>query len=816
MKLTKIEIIHFGKISEKNYDLKPDLDVFFGENEAGKSTTVAFIKQIMFGFHLKNNKSAFFEDYFPLSKASPMGGRLHFQDGEHEFILQRTYASGDSKKGSLKVYLDGQEVPENVFFDKIKNIDGDFYTDSFIFNQDMLTQVNSLNQNELMERIYFLGAAQSNKLLALRKDYASHAADLFKKTGRKPIINQLINELTDKKSEVSDISNEFESYQALLLQIKKLESEQKQKQAQLVDINKENQKLLLMKQKIKNFDEYQELQKQQKNIAFSPELYDQAQSLSLEIKNLQASLDSKMQYVDQLQKQLLLQEQVKKMQALVDQKAEFLQWQNEVSQLKRNIQQLNDEIAQIQTINPDISKIENITPEQVSNLRNELQTLKSQNTNNTQKAAIPNWAGWIIAIVGLILAFAMHNFVWLVLMLIGIGLSIWTNRESKDKGAEVDQKVAFEQKYSLNSDTFDLDSTLNLLYQIQAKQKSVLQNEADLENLNSQIKEFEVQLAHLLQVNVSNQETVISSLRDLTQELTNQTQIKSKFEQLNQEIDHLKTQLKLQKQNLLLTFSKANVQDPAEFDELRKQANIQAKLKLQLDTIRNNLGDDLDKIKNLESENNSIDQKLADLQKQAVSYQNEISDLQAKLAEIRVKQDNLADSNELFNKKQELATLQSQLQDEMLEYLSDLAVSNWIGRSLDLASNERFPKMLVSAKEYFKLLTGGRYVDLKLDKKLVVVDDQGKKKEVQYLSRGTSEQLYFALKLAFVEQIADEISLPILIDDAFVNFDNQRTEYIVKLIDKLSAKMQVLIFTNRKELASDLNSSVINLSSEVR
>lgn len=47
---------------------------------------------------------------------------------------------------------------------------------------------------------------------------------------------------------------------------------------------------------------------------------------------------------------------------------------------------------------------------------------------------------------------------------------------------------------------------------------------------------------------------------------------------------------------------------------------------------------------------------------------------------------------------------------------------------------------------------------------------------MQYLSRGTSEQLYFALKLAFIQQIRDEINLPILIDDSFVNFDDHRVD----------------------------------------
>ena len=67
MKLTQIKIIHFGKLNDVTFNLNKDLTIFLGANEAGKSTTVAFVKQVLFGFHLRNNKSPFFENYHQLT-----------------------------------------------------------------------------------------------------------------------------------------------------------------------------------------------------------------------------------------------------------------------------------------------------------------------------------------------------------------------------------------------------------------------------------------------------------------------------------------------------------------------------------------------------------------------------------------------------------------------------------------------------------------------------------------------------------------------------------------------------------------------------
>lgn len=115
MKLTQIKIIHFGKLNDVTFNLNKDLTIFLGANEAGKSTTVAFVKQVLFGFHLRTNKSPFFETYQPLDHVSPMGGSLTFEDTDGTFILSRLYAKGDPKKGVLKVSLNDQEVPESVF-----------------------------------------------------------------------------------------------------------------------------------------------------------------------------------------------------------------------------------------------------------------------------------------------------------------------------------------------------------------------------------------------------------------------------------------------------------------------------------------------------------------------------------------------------------------------------------------------------------------------------------------------------------------------------------------------------------------------------
>lgn len=68
MKLLKLHIYGFGKHENIEIDLNNGINVFFGENEAGKTTIQQFILHILFDFH-KGTHS-----YFAMSQkaARPM------------------------------------------------------------------------------------------------------------------------------------------------------------------------------------------------------------------------------------------------------------------------------------------------------------------------------------------------------------------------------------------------------------------------------------------------------------------------------------------------------------------------------------------------------------------------------------------------------------------------------------------------------------------------------------------------------------------------------------------------------------------------
>ena len=811
MRLNKIEIIHFGKLNNLTIKLDKKLDVFLGNNEAGKSTIVAFIKQVLFGFHLKSKKSKFFEDYFPLNHVSPMGGSLFFQAGTDEYVLQRFYAKGDPKKGVLTVTLNGQEVPNSVFYDHIKNIDDNFYTDSFIFNQDLLAEIVGLNENELVERIYFLGASQSSQLLNLRDKYADEAGKLFKPTGKRPIINQLLTKIEAQEEKVKAASNEYEEYKSLTQEKNKLLNKLNELQKGLDQLKQKQQNLELLKTKEKNFKEYQNLKQEYQPITFSQELFDQVKNLTYEInqeKEKLNSVKSELSKLEEKSSQINLEEA----QNLLDQRPEFLQWESELNNLNNRVKQLEDDINRIKTYQPELNQLVKFDNQDLAQLKQDYQQAKQESQQAVSSInVLPVAISGLVLVIGLIIIFAQSNFVvGGLLVLAGIIAGIYFLKPQAPSMVYQDQ---FKKKYSFDIVNFDLDSSLNQLMLLMGKQQELDNNQNLINDLNQKVNTFISRLAIFLNQELVNKDQVLTGLNSLQKRIQDQKDKTFIQQNLVKQINELEIIIKDKEQAISKLLLESNTKSLDELKSRRTEYLKQEKIKLKLETLQNNLGNDLEELKKYHQDK-QINDNLTKVTTEIKKQNQLINQQQQILADIRAKQNNLVDSNEVMNQNQELANLRAQLESESIDYMSNLVVAAWINRSLDIASNERFPKMLQSAKKFFTLLTNGRYVDINFEKDLTVKNKDNKKYKVQYLSRGTSEQLYFALKLAFVEQIADEIALPILIDDAFVNFDQQRIDNIIKLLTLLTKHSQVLIFTQREELAQALNCKVINLNQE--
>ena len=64
------------------------------------------------------------------------------------------------------------------------------------------------------------------------------------------------------------------------------------------------------------------------------------------------------------------------------------------------------------------------------------------------------------------------------------------------------------------------------------------------------------------------------------------------------------------------------------------------------------------------------------------------------------------------------------------------------------------------------------------------------------MSRGTREQLYLALRFGLIDEYETRSEpLPTVMDDIFVNFDDERDERITKILNKFGKSRQIIVLT---------------------
>jgi uncharacterized protein YhaN len=110
--------------------------------------------------------------------------------------------------------------------------------------------------------------------------------------------------------------------------------------------------------------------------------------------------------------------------------------------------------------------------------------------------------------------------------------------------------------------------------------------------------------------------------------------------------------------------------------------------------------------------------------------------------------------------------------------------------------------ILKSAGEYFSALTRGAFSGLTIahednDRVMKGVRANGQNLKVDEMSDGTRDQLFLALRLAYIENhCASNAPCPVILDDVLMAFDDDRASAALTVLSELSKKTQVLVFTH--------------------
>ncbi len=144
-------------------------------------------------------------------------------------------------------------------------------------------------------------------------------------------------------------------------------------------------------------------------------------------------------------------------------------------------------------------------------------------------------------------------------------------------------------------------------------------------------------------------------------------------------------------------------------------------------------------------------------------------------------------------------TLMEQLREHAREWSRLTIAEALLEKTRQKFEQERQPSVIRHAQDFFSGVTGQRYHRLYApigEQTITVTDAAGASKQPGELSRGTREQLYLALRFGLIREFGEHAErLPVVVDEALVNFDPERARMAAESFAELAQTNQVLVFT---------------------
>ncbi len=169
LKINKLKVNAYGKLKEKEIDLKDNINIILGKNEAGKSTLLNFIVNCFYGISKNKNGKEIsdFEKYTPWV-GEDFSGKLEYElDNKNKFEIFR-----DFKKKNPKIFNEKMEdiskefnidkSKGNEFFYEQTKIDEALFLSTILVNQQKV-KLEKQEQNVLIQKIANLvGTGEDN------------------------------------------------------------------------------------------------------------------------------------------------------------------------------------------------------------------------------------------------------------------------------------------------------------------------------------------------------------------------------------------------------------------------------------------------------------------------------------------------------------------------------------------------------------------------------------------------------------------------------------------------------------------------------
>lgn len=795
MIIKKIKINGFGKFENKTYELSDGINLIYGENEAGKSTLHKFIEGVFFGFFKPYTKNKLYTDdykkYLPW-KTSAYSGAITYEKDNRLYTAARNFHK-DHESVSLHDELTGEDLSRTLEFDivrKLHKINRDININNVLFqNTVSISQNNSKTAEELSKEI-------GEVLVNTSQTYSS---DISYKKALEFIQNKknAIGKPTQKKSKMGLCVSKEEELSAEYEQTKAITEKINSGYYEINKLKEELDSLEYKKNQIAKTKTNAENASLVKRLAKYTKAYEEAKE-ALDIINKNVNLTEE-DYERYLACSAYLEEAKKQLAKI---KESSMQKSTELKELKEQ----KDKIAKTLSVSEDNIKedsllfkglILKLKKVKEYNADEKLNTVKNKMSANAKAKKICLICAVVLFVCAIILAavsyFVKKDFYLPALITALTALAVMGGylyfylQDNKisltyDKFDTLMQKsVKYEIMFNAQLDALKEKysaQTLQELSEIFAKADSLSDEMNSIEKRINEITAFLYQAKDRKADIIKEAE--YKSL--IAKTILKQTGA-SNEEEFRQCIDIMRSKGEAKARYDASTDDMALALGNYTYEDLREKAK-----EASLNLSESELSAEYDMAK-LDEKSEQLTLKCYETSNEIASLEGKVSYMDSQIRSLNVISEELS---EVQYQKAEYEKMYAAYEraEEVIMNISKEIHGDFAGIFNSFISQ-------IASK-----ITSGKYTDIKTDDKMnVSVKDNETSKivSVQSLSGATADQLYFALRLAIAELVLSDKTIPIILDECFIQYDEQRLKNTLTYLDDVAKTRQVIMFSCRKD-----------------
>lgn len=756
MKIKSLNIASFGGLKNVQLSFENGFNVVYGNNENGKTTIMNFIKMMFYGTERSSAQISknLRKKYTPWD-SNTMAGSIDFENEGRLYRIERSFGSSNSTDKVTLIDLDlgTRETVSADIGTKLFGLSCSAFERSIFIGQFGFPESNSSAEGEINSKLsnLTLTGDQAISFDEVNARLQSAKFALMSKSGKAGVYDK--NLIFAK-----EIETKIENAKQTQLEIADKKQFAEDLKNKILELQARADKL---KAKIDSEQDFRNAEKLTELLALKEKL--DALNATLKLENGDVADEMFVRKVE------FCLSKIEKIDAKIETK------QNENALLENNLKLA---LNPVENATPEakaelLEKIEK-TKEEIAKITAQIKQLEETPKKKLSPVLMTLVYVFSIASVGLFFLKPILGIISLCLMLVVVVIGIiqkTTNKANdKKRESEILQLKLKETNLisGLNAEKSNLsaiNAALNTNSAMVENQKQkISENTEEIENLNAEKTNESEILYNLFSsfVKVNSTEQVKNSLLEIKEKAASQKEIKQNINYILKDIGNIS------------------------YDEARQK----------LENIKTPLESDVN-FDNLKTEYDELLSQITEQKTDLASLLTEIKSLSA------ATRDTESDKKQLEALKIKIAN-----QKEYCDYL-DIAMSVLsdsfveVRRSFGSALEKK-------ASDIFKGITGGKYNSMNISKSFEIAVEKADtfgSKEIDYLSSGTADQAYLALRLAVCELMAQNADrFPVLLDDALAQYDDSRTKTALEFLKEYSHTGQIIMFT--------CHSSILNASKE--